>query len=93
MQFAVIEKLALEQAAEGFKTDAVGLPHACRNRHVVKHLSQQDATHNDSHQKQYHRDQILVASSADGLVDEALAEPYHDQATLNVERQMLNNKL
>ena len=71
--------LSSEQIAEDAQPYSIRLFGVCRDGHVVIQLTQQDATHHRRHQKQNHLYNLLLAARPDGHIDEALAQPHHQQ--------------
>ena len=80
MQFVAREQLPAEQTAEDTQAQGVRLADACRRRQPETHLSEHHAAYDRQYQQRDHPQHIVGRSRADRLVDEAAAEPHHQQA-------------
>ena len=80
VKLLVAVELTAEQTAEDTEAQGVGLTHIGTDGQVIAHLSQDYPTHDGHHEQQHHTQHIVDSTRADGLVDEATAEPHHQQA-------------
>ena len=84
MEFLPGIELLVEQAAESFDPDQVGLSGLRHGRHIVVQLAERHAAQHHDGQQGHHEPDFPVSTSTDGLVDEAAAERDHPQAERNL---------
>ena len=80
MEFFAIVKLSTEQTAEDTQAQGVGLADIGGGGQPVADLSQQHTSQDGGHQTEDHLEHFVGGSLTDGLIDEATAQPHHQQA-------------